>query len=124
MRAGMKRGDFAEALGTLYPNVDRLEKGQRPEPETLVRIAEICGVTERWLVRGPSYSPEFQAWLDTQAPLDLHEIERELLAAISFPRDLHPGSDWYTAALGAWRTGTRGALRDSSRVQARAAAAR
>lgn len=116
----MKRGDFATALGTLYPNVDRLEKGQRPEPETLTRIAEICGVTERWLVRGPIYSAEFQQWLDTQAPPDLHEIERELLAAIYFPSELHPGPDWFTAALGAWRTGTRGALRERSRVQRRA----
>lgn len=119
-RVGMKRQDFATALGTHYPNVDRLEKGQRPEPETLTRIAEICGTTERWLVRGPEYSQEFLQWLDRSAPGDLHEIERELLAAINFPRELHPGPEWYTSALAAWRLGTKGALTERSQVRRKA----
>lgn len=123
LRAGFTRASFANALGTMYPDVDRLERGQRPEPEKLTRIAELCGVTERWLVRGPEYSQEFRQWLETQAPHDLHEIERELLAAIYFPRELHPGAEWYTAALSAWRIGTRGALRERSRVQRRAVGA-
>lgn len=113
-RAGYSRQEVANALGTYYADVDRIEKGQRIEPERLTRIAELCGVTERWLVRGPVYSEEFSAWLTTQAPADLHELERELLGAINFPPDVHPGPDWYGAALHAWRAATRGALRDSA----------
>lgn len=116
-RAGMTRAVFAERLGAYYHDVDRLEKGQQPSPERLTRIAELCGVTERWLVRGTMYAETFHQWLEHDAPDDLHDIERELLGAINFPAELHPGRGWYTSALAAWRLGTRNAVLDQTHVR-------
>ena len=114
--AGYTRKEFAEQLDRYYHDVERIEKGQKPDPETLTRIAELCGVTERWLVRGPSYTPEFRAWLDHEAPPNLLDVERELLASINFP-DPHPGAGWYANALSAWRLGTKGALLEHTHVR-------
>ncbi len=117
IQAGFRRKEFAELLDRYYHDVTRLEQGQKPEPETLTRIAEICSVTERWLVRGPIYSPEFQAWLQSSKPDDLHDVERELLAAINFPAGHHPGKQWYSLALEAWRMGTRSSLLEKTHVR-------
>lgn len=119
--AGFTRKEFAVALDRYYHDVGRLEKGQKPDPETLTRIAELCGVTERWLVRGPSYSAEFRAWLDSEAPTNLLDVERELLASINFP-DPHPGAGWYANALSAWRLGTKGALLEHTHIRRKASA--
>ena len=114
---GYTRKRFAEALGRYYHDVGRLEAGQKPDPETLCRIAELCGVTERWLVRGPNYADGFKAWLANGAPDDLRDAERELLASINFPEGHHPGSDWYSIALTSWRSATRRSLLEQTQVR-------
>jgi len=106
--AGFSRKQIAEAIGRYYHDVMRIEDGQKPDPETLCQIAELCGVTERFLVRGENYADEFTAWLASSAQSGLHPIERELLGSISFPSGCHPGPDWYGVALSAWRAGEQG----------------
>lgn len=118
--AGYSRKQLAEAIGRYYHDLMRIEAGQKPDPETLTSIAELCGVTERFLVRGPHYSPEFKLWLSTSAPPDLHFTERELLGAITFPPTHHPGPDWYGVALSAWRSGTKRSLLEDTQVRPRA----
>lgn len=120
--AGFTRKEFAEELDRYYHDVERLEKGQKPDLDTLTRIAELCGVTERWLVRGPVYTPEFSAWLEQEAPPNLLDVERELLASINFPEP-HPGAGWYANALSAWRLGTKGALLEHTHVRRKATSA-
>jgi transcriptional regulator with XRE-family HTH domain len=117
---GLSRKDFAAKIDRYYHDVMRLEGGQKPDPETLTLIAEICGVTERWLVRGPSYSAEFQTWLDHEKPPDLLDVELELLASINFPEP-HPGAGWYSNALSAWRLGTKRALHERTQVRRKVA---
>ena len=113
--AGFSRKQIAEAIGRYYHDVMRIEDGQKPDPETLCQIAELCGVTERFLVRGSQYSPLFTLWVTKAAPPDLHFIERELLGSISFPAGHHPGPDWYGVALSAWRSGTKRSLLEKTR---------
>ncbi len=116
-RIGLSRQEVAEKLGLIYHHVTRIEKGQRVGPDLLTRMAELCSVTERWLVRGPSYSPQFEQWLATQAPADLHDAERELLACVYFPPEHHPGPRWYSTALEAWRLGTGDSLLQQTHVR-------
>lgn len=120
-RSGMSRTDFAEAVGINYNHVPRLFDGERVSPQRLTRIAEVLGVTERFLTRGAVYSTEFTEWLRDHAPPNLHEVERELLACIYFPSSHHPGPRWYSAALEAWRLGTRDSLLQQTHVRRKAA---
>lgn len=123
-RSGMTRTGFAEAIGINYNHVPRLFDGERVSPQRLTRIAEVLGVTERWLVRGNVYGDEFRDWLETLAPANLRDTERELLACINFPPGHHPGARWYSIAIEAWRAGTGGSLVDQSQVRAKSASAR
>lgn len=50
--AGFNRNAFSRQIGAYYHQVLRWEDGQIPKPETLAKIAEVCGVTVDWLLRG------------------------------------------------------------------------
>lgn len=115
--AGLTRKQLAETIGRYYHDVLRLEGGQNPDPETIVKIADATGVPDRWLLRGPVYDPHFVEWLQTEAPADLHDLEREVLGAIQFPAEHHPGKSWYMAALGTWRAGTHNSLTSGTHVR-------
>jgi transcriptional regulator with XRE-family HTH domain len=117
--AGLNRAEFSRRLGRLYHDVTRIEEGQWVSAETLALMADITGVTERWIVRGPDYHAEFHDWLSNGAPPDLHDLEREVLGAIVFPRETHPGAQWYSVALGSWRMGSGGALQVRTHVRKR-----
>jgi transcriptional regulator with XRE-family HTH domain len=123
-RSGMTRTGFSEALGINYNHVPRLFNGERVSPQRLTRIAEVLAVSERWLTRGAVYGDEFREWLDSLAPSNLRDVERELLACINFPPGHHPGARWYSIAIEAWRHGTGGSMVDQSQVRARAGEAR
>lgn len=123
-RSGMTRTGFAEAIGINYNHVPRLFDGERVSPQRLTRIAEVLGVSERYLTRGGVYGMEFTEWLERHAPSNLRDAERELLACIYFPPGHHPGARWYSIALEAWRHGTGDSLVDQSQVRARAGAGR
>ena len=115
--AGLNRHSFARKIGASYSTVTRWEAGDaEPRHAYLQKIADVCNIPvgslmdEESPVEESQMAEEFREWLSMDAPDDLTDDERDTLASIRF-RGPHPGSGWYTFALGTWRAATHSKTR-------------
>lgn len=107
-RLGLSQADLADRLGIRHQSVYRFESGRmKPSAETGIDLADIFGVSVRYLVRGePGGStealarmdyPTFAQWLDEMAPRDITDEEKDILARIPFTNG--PPAPWRYSAI-------------------------
>ena len=109
--SGMTQTDLANRLSMRHASISEYERGvTMAQPETLLAIAQQCGVTVDWLLTGKEAAasqaehPAFKSFLHSEIGKTLTESEIETLRSITIV-DGEPVDGFYQLVLTALRGG-------------------
>lgn len=116
-RLDLSQADLADCLGIRQQSVYRFESGRmKPSAETSIDLADVLGVSVRYLVRGEAEEPTqvrartnyptFAQWLDEMAPKDITDEEKDTLSRIPFTNGA-PDPWRYSAILDHMRSASK-----------------
>ena len=108
-RAGMKKAEFARAMGCTWPTVHHWETAKfAPTAESLEMICKVLGVTpEEVLGLAAGQAPPFESWamfLGTPEGQSMSAEEVDALRAFNWPSDCAPTATTYAMMLLALRS--------------------